>query len=110
MTGPIKLDRYLRLEVRQDVADGAGGFAQSWVTRGHHWGQVKSSSGSARSGEFGPISKLNLRILLRDAPQGHAARPNAGERFVDGTRIYAIQAVHESDPGYLTCFAQEVDT
>ena len=104
-----QLDRYLRLEERQDIADGAGGFVETWVPRGNHWASVSARSGGGKTLEFGAASTLSLRITVREAPQGHPARPAPGERFVDGVRIYLIQAVHEADeaPGYLICFAQE---
>lgn len=111
MSRPVRLDRYLRLDGREDVADGAGGFVETWSPLGHHWAEVKARSGTGKTGEFGASAKLTLKITLREAPQGHPARPAPGARFVDGLRRYRILTVHEAQgaPGYLVCFAQEED-
>lgn len=101
------LSRYLALEARQDIPDGAGGYREDWVRRGYHWAAVEGRSGSGRAGEFGPVSSLSLRITIRDVPLDHPARPKPGERFVEQSRAYEVLAVHEGAPGFLTCFARE---
>ncbi len=52
---------------------------------------------------------MPLRIVVRAAPEGHPARPEPGQRLVEGARRYRILAVAETDAAglYLTCFARE---
>jgi head-tail adaptor len=47
--------------------------------------------------------------VVRGAPVGVPSRPEAGQRFREGSRVYRIEAVAEKDPQgrYLTCFATE---
>jgi head-tail adaptor len=103
------LNRQLVLEGVTRVADGAGGFSESWVALGIHWAEVMARTGRERSGSAVPVSLMNYRITVRATPVGSASRPVAGQRFVDGARIYDIQAVSETDGmgRYLTCFAIE---
>jgi head-tail adaptor len=105
----ITLDRRLVLEAAESVSDGAGGNTVVWAELGVHWAQVDARSGSGRPREFTTQSRLGLKITVRYAPQGSAARPRPGQRFVEGTRIYAIDAVHEigSRKNFLVCFSEE---
>lgn len=107
----LQLDRYLRLEARQDISDGAGGFVETWAARGNLWANVVARSGTARSGEFGASARQALKITVRAAPQGHPARPKSGERLIDGGRIYTVLAVHEDARAarFLTLAAREED-
>lgn len=107
----VDLDRFLRLEARQDVSDGAGGFVETWVARGNLWANVVARSGSGRSGEFGASARQVLKITMRAAPQGHPARPKSGERLIDGGRVYTVLAVHEDEGAarFLTLAAREED-
>ncbi len=100
------LNRRLVLEAALRVADGAGGFGESWVARGHIWAAVRPR-GAGR--EVDQAARLQLSITMRAVPQGAEARPAAGMRFRDGARLYRIEAVQESDPmgRFLTCFAVE---
>jgi head-tail adaptor len=88
------------------VADGAGGFSETWGARGHIWAAVETR-GAGR--EVDQAARLQVRITMRGLPQGAQARPDATMRFRDGARIYRIEAVHEGDPlgRTLTCFAVE---
>lgn len=108
MTAP-RLNRRLVLEEAQRVPDGAGGWVLDWVDRGALWAAVDASAGRERAGEFLTVSAVSCRITVRGAPQGAPSRPKPEQRFRDGTRVFRITAVTESDPGgqYLTCFAQE---
>ena len=47
--------------------------------------------------------------MICAAPVASPSRPKAGQRLVEGTRLFLIQAVTERDPDgrYLTCFARE---
>ncbi len=105
MSGAPHLSRRLALQGPQRVPDGAGGFTETWVTLGHIWGEVAPRTGR----DDATISELGLKITIRAAPQGAPSRPTAQQRFLDGTRIYRIEAVTEADPEgrYLTCFASE---
>jgi|SaaInl85LU_5_DNA_1037374.scaffolds.fasta_scaffold86035_1 head-tail adaptor len=105
----VNLDRRLVLEEARSVSDGAGGNSEIWSPLGVHWGQVDARTGSGRAREFLTRSRLGLKITIRYAPQGSTTRPKPGQRFVEGTRIYAIDAVHEMGArgGYLMCFAEE---
>ena len=105
----VNLDRRLVLEEASSVSDGAGGNTEVWSALGVHWAQVDARTGSGRAREFLTRSRLGLKITVRYAPQDSTTRPKPGQRFVEGTRIYAIDAVHEtgSRGGYLMCFAEE---
>jgi head-tail adaptor len=104
-----RLNRPLVLEEAQRVADGAGGFALSWVALGTLWARVEPGTGRERAGEFVTLSSVPYRITVRAAPQGVASRPKPEQRFRDGARVFRITAVTEEDAEghYLTCFAQE---
>lgn len=108
MSAP-RLSRALVLEAPERVADGAGGFAESWVVRGTLWAEVTARSGAWRDGGGAAVSVVPWRITVRGAPQGSAARPAPGQRLRDGARVFVIRAVAEADPQgrYLTCFADE---
>lgn len=103
---PSFANRRLVLEAPIRVADGAGGFGESWVARGHVWAAV-AARGAGR--EVDQAARLQLSITLRALPQGAAGRPEAGMRFRDGARLYRIEAVQERDPmgRWLTCFSVE---
>jgi len=100
------LNRRLVLEAPVRVADGAGGFSETWVARGQIWAAV-TPRGAGR--EVDQASRLQLSITMRAVPQGAAARPHGRMRFRDGGRLYRIEAVQESDATgrWLTCFAVE---
>lgn len=108
MSAP-QLNRPLVLEAMSRVADGAGGFAESWGALGTLWAEVKPGAGRDAAGEEVVMGVVGYRITLRGAPQGSPARPVPGQRFRDGGRLFAILAVTEADAAgrYLTCFARE---
>lgn len=103
------LNRKLVLESVVRVADGAGGYLETWQPVGTLWAAMKSGTGREKAGEFLTVSSTTLRITVRAAPFGAPRRPTPDQRFTEGTRIYRIQAVTEADNEgrYLTCFAQE---
>ena len=104
-----RLNRLLKLEDRQRVPDGAGGFSELWTELGEVWAEVSVRTG--RGTEYGqlPTARTAYRIVVRGAPVGVPSRPVAGQRFREGTRLYQIEAVAERDPEgrYLICFATE---
>ncbi len=106
---PPHLNRRLRLESAQRVADGAGGFTQTWTLMGTLWAEVRPGSGTERAEDFVTLSTVGYRITVRGAPVGAASRPKPDQRFRDGTRVFRILAVTEADAvgAFLTCFARE---
>lgn len=104
-----QLNRPLTLQERQRRADGAGGFIEDWVTLGQLWGEVKPGSGRERAGPAMTLSSVPYRLTLRAAPHGAPSRPQPGHRLLDGTRVFAVEAVAEADTRgrYLTVFAHE---
>ncbi len=109
MGNSVRLTRPLVLEGQGRVADGAGGFSESWTALGTLWADVVPGSGRDLAGVEVTLAAVPLRITVRGAPVGSAARPAPGQRFRDGARVFAILAVTERDPDgqYLTCFARE---
>ncbi len=104
-----ELNRRLVLEKAVQVADGAGGFSESWAVLGVVWAEVVAGSGRDVAGEEVTVSSVPYRITVRGAPVGAASRPKADQRLRDGTRLFKIIAVTERDAGgaFLTCFARE---
>ncbi|MEM7718985.1 MAG: head-tail adaptor protein [Pseudomonadota bacterium] len=102
------LNRKLELETRQRTEDGAGGFSSTWVTLGTHWGAVEPLSGRLERGEAEARSRVAYRVTLRAVPTTSPARPMAGQRFRDGTRIFEIRSVRDSrDMRSLDCLVDE---
>ena len=108
MSAP-RLNRRMALEERGTVADGAGGFTESWTVLGLLWAEVRPRSGRDVAGEGAVVSATSYRILLRGAPVGHSTRPVPGQRLREGPRVFRIDAVTEADASgrYLVCFAEE---
>jgi head-tail adaptor len=104
-----QLNRRLTLQERQTTPDGAGGFAVVWAPLGTLWAEIKPGSGREIGDVEVKLSSVPHRITLRAAPQGADRRPVAGNRLVEGNRIFLVQAVAEADPEgrFLTCFATE---
>ncbi|MCH2078082.1 MAG: phage head closure protein [Rhodobacteraceae bacterium] len=108
MTSPM-LNRPLLLEERQRVADGAGGYTESWAPLGTLWAELKAGTGRERGEGMATLSLANYRITVRAAPQGSPSRPKPDQRFRDGTRIFRILAVLEKGTNgrFLQCNAVE---
>lgn len=107
--GQVHLSRKLVLEAPERVADGAGGYAESWIAKGAIWADVQARTGRERDGGEVSLARMAFRIVVRGAPEGAASRPAPGMRFREGQRLFLIEAVAERDPRgrYLTCFARE---
>jgi len=103
------LSRLLTLEDSSRVADGAGGFTESWAAVGDLWAEVTMRTGREKSGGTGVISNMGYKIVVRSAPQGSSMRPKPDQRFREGARVFRILAVADRDAfgRYLTCFAAE---
>lgn len=108
MKQPV-LNRRLVLESVTRNSDGAGGFVESWAALGELWAQIRPRSGGERDREDVGVSRLDVRVTVRAAPVGSSKRPDAGQRFREGARIFRILAVTEPDVSgrYLTCLARE---
>jgi head-tail adaptor len=103
------LNRKLVLEGPQQVPDDAGGYVTVWQALGTHWAQILNGLGRERLENGLPRSTVPLRVIVRASRIGSTARPVAGQRFRDETRIFQITAVTERDPEgrYLMCIAEE---
>ncbi len=108
MSAP-RLTRRLALEEPQTVSDGAGGFTESWVSLGTLWAEMRAGSGREGTRSAVPLGRVAWRITVPMAPPDAPSRPRAGQRFREGTRLFRIHAVAESDTrgAWLTCFAEE---
>ena len=109
MTAAPKLTRPLMLEAPERVADGAGGFAVTWVTLGMLWAEVRVRTGREDFIATVARPRVRYRIVVRGAPFGAASRPKAEQRLRDGTRVFDILTVAEFDAGgrYLEITAEE---
>lgn len=104
MRTPV-LDRRLTLEDVSRVADGAGGFTETWLPLGELWARITPRSGNERGIEGATVSGQGYRITVRAAAHGAPSRPRPDQRFRDGVRIFRILSVADNDDGgrYLTC-------
>lgn len=105
----VHLNRKLVLETPERVADGAGGFAESWVALGELWAEIRARTGREKAGGAVALSTVGYRITLRAVPVGHSTRPRPDQRLREGSRIFRILAVTERDAAarYLVCYADE---
>lgn len=103
------LRRRLLLEEPERLPDGAGGFAETWLTLGTLWAEVTPLHGREVASGGTLLSENGHRIVIRAAPEGAAMRPRPDQRLRDGARIFTILAVTERDPGgrFLTCLTRE---
>ncbi|MEM0935059.1 MAG: head-tail adaptor protein [Pseudomonadota bacterium] len=103
------LNRRLTLEARERVADGAGGFAETWVALGDHWAEVVAGSGREVLRDTLAVARVPWKITLRAVPVGRASRPRPDQRFREGFRAFRILAVAEADRAgrFLICHAIE---
>ena len=103
------LNRRLVLEDRVRVADGAGGFVETWEALGTLWAAVEARRGREVAREALPASAVPYRITERAARPGRPERPRAEQRLREGARVFRILAVAETDRGgrFLVCEAVE---
>jgi SPP1 family predicted phage head-tail adaptor len=108
MTGP-RLNRALVLEAPVKTSDGAGGYTRNWQPLGVLWAELKAGSGREVGAASATLSRVPYKITVRAAAYGAASRPNPGQRFRDGSRIFQINAVAEQGvhAQFLTCHVDE---
>lgn len=106
---PVRLTHPLVLEARTGLPDGAGGREPGWVALGTLWAEMRLHSGGERTEAGLALSRLSWRVIVRAGGAGATSRPVAGQRFRDGARVLAVEAVAMEDPAgrYLTCFCRE---
>lgn len=99
------LKRRLALEAPVETADGLGGRTQAFATVAALWGQVEWLSGDERWRFGRPEQTATHRITLR-----WRAGVDAGQRFRDQDRIFAIRAVADPDGARrrLVCLVEEI--
>ena len=104
-----QMTRALVLEHRVQTPDGAGGFPSDWQSLGRVWAAIKPGTGREAAALSASLSRVPYQIILRAAPHGAPSRPQPGQRFRLGARLFAIAAVTEADDKglYLTCTATE---
>ncbi|MEL6587053.1 MAG: head-tail adaptor protein [Pseudomonadota bacterium] len=102
--------RRLVHQVAVRTPDGAGGHTRRWEERGAIWGDVRMRSGGLGQSDFGHSPRLRLRILTHFVPHGHPTRPEPGQRLRDGARIFAVEAVQETEgrAKHLVVLASEI--
>lgn len=108
MDTPV-LDRRLTLEEVNHVPDGAGGFTNTWLPVGELWARVTPRSGNERGIEGATLSGQAYRVTVRAAPQDAPSRPRPDQRFREGTRLFRILSVADTDNHgrYLVCAVVE---
>ena len=104
-----RLNRSLVLEGPVKVSDGAGGYARTWEPLGVLWAEVSAQAGRETAQGQATRSRVPLKITVRAAPYNAPSRPKAGQRFVEGSRVFNILAVAEAGTHaqYLLCHADE---
>ena len=105
----VNLNRHLVLETPERIADGAGGYVQTWRPVGEIWGEIVARTGREIAGGAVQLSSATYRITVRAAPVGAPSRPRPEQRLRCAGRVFKIEAVTDRDPAgrYLTCYATE---
>lgn len=105
----VALNRALVLVGTERVPDGAGGYAETWISLGMLWAAIRAGTGREAEAAGLSVSSVPYKITVRAAPVGAPSRPVAGQRLRDGARLFRILSVTEVDSAarYLTCVARE---
>lgn len=104
----VDLTRRLTLEAPLKQADGAGGHTESWSVLGYVWGHIDTIGAGIEGTPEGMSSNVRTRITMRAAPVGSSRRPKPEQRLREGSRVFEIDAVTESEhPLYLWVWASE---
>ena len=108
MSAP-RLNRKLALERAAVTPDGAGGRSTAWETLGRIWGEMTPRAAREAHIDAGTIARSGYRVRVRALPEGHSARPRAGDRFRVGGRVFDVLTVQEDGPAarYLLCTVEE---
>lgn len=107
MIRQVQLTRRLTLQEVTLVPDDAGGFSESWNPVGTLWADMRPRTARARDGEAVTLSHAGYRAIVRAAPAGSPRRPKAGQRLIEGDRIFPIDAVSDLSAMYLECLVHE---
>ena len=101
---PGQLTIELALEAMQSVADGMGGYRETWSEIGTVWGRIEPLSTSQRDFGIRPRPEITHRILVR-----HREDIATDKRFRKGGRVFTLRSVHDPDERgrYLICLAVE---
>lgn len=104
-----RLSRPMKLEVAEDVPDGAGGYQTAWRTLGTLWCEVRPGSGSTVSRGGIAAQMQRYKVTVRTASIGAPSRPVPGQRFRDDHQTLMIETVTERDEQgrFLVCGASE---
>lgn len=109
MKRELRLSRRFVLETRRVVADEAGGVVASWQSLGLLWANVTTRTAREDfiAGQSRP--RVWFRFIVRAVPPRAASRPQPGQRFREGERIFNILTVAEHDTfnRYLEIVAEE---
>lgn len=99
------LRRRLVLEAPVATPDGLGGATQAFETTAAVWAQIEWLSGGERwrMGRAEQYATHRITMRRRDGV-------DAGQRLLDGTRVFDIRAVADPDGGRrrMTCLVEEI--
>ena len=101
---PGQLSVELALEAMHPVADGMGGYNQTWSEIATVWGRIEPVSSSQKDFGIRPRPEITHRILVR-----YRADISSDQRLRKGGRIFVLRSVHDPDESerYLICLAVE---
>ena len=101
---PGQLTTELALEAMHPIADGMGGYRETWVETSTIWGRIEPVSTNQRDFGIRPRPEITHRILVR-----YRENVSADKRFRKGGRIFTLRSVHDPDESgrYLICLAVE---
>ena len=103
-----RLSRRLKLEAPIRTSDGSGGFSKGWFELGTLWAKVAPAGSRLVAQPGATETRLPLRVTVRAAPFGSPSRPEPGQRFRDGARVFPIASVADDAAGrFLLCLAHE---
>ncbi|MEN5276117.1 phage head closure protein [Brucella sp. TWI432] len=101
---PGQLTVELALEAMHPIADGMGGYRETWVEVSTVWGRIEPISASQRDFGTRPRPEITHRILVR-----HREDISSDKRFRKGGRVFLLRSVRDPDESgrYLICLAVE---
>lgn len=101
---PGRFRSELALEACVPVADGIGGYAESWTEITTMFGMVEPVSAGSAFGAGQSLETVTHRVTIR-----HRSGVESGMRLRRQGRIFAIVTVHDPDDSgrYLICRVKE---